>query len=163
MNKIYFNNDYSEIACPEIIENIAKYSKGHYIGYGGDEICESAREKIKKYLGDVDCERLSFLQIVVCHHQSVVACRHWIGGGKTLVRLLVTETANGIRLCCGIVEHAAVGGGDAEVDHHLRLVGAAVADDAVLGVGLGVLELDGGSIALGHPVDFRTIPSCRVM
>jgi len=48
MNKICFNNDYSEIACPEIIENISKYSKGHYIGYGGDEICESAREKIKK-------------------------------------------------------------------------------------------------------------------
>ena len=56
MNKIYFNNDYSEIACPEIIENISKYSKGHYIGYGGDEICESAREKIKKYLGDTDCD-----------------------------------------------------------------------------------------------------------
>ena len=39
MNKIYFRNDYSEIACPEIIENIAKYSQGHFVGYGEDEIC----------------------------------------------------------------------------------------------------------------------------
>ena len=40
MNKIYFNNDYSEIAAPEIIRNVMKYSEGHYIGYGLDEICE---------------------------------------------------------------------------------------------------------------------------
>ena len=56
MEKIYFRNDYSEIACPEIIENIQKYSRGHYVGYGEDEICESARNKIKKYLGDADCD-----------------------------------------------------------------------------------------------------------
>ena len=52
MNKIYFNNDYSEIAAPEIIRNVIKYSEGHYIGYGLDEICESARNKIKKVLGN---------------------------------------------------------------------------------------------------------------
>ena len=56
MNKIYFRNDYGELACPEIIENIVKYSQGHYVGYGEDEICESARMKIREYLGDVDCD-----------------------------------------------------------------------------------------------------------
>ena len=42
MSKVYFKNDYSELAAPEVLAYMQKISGGHYNGYGLDEICESA-------------------------------------------------------------------------------------------------------------------------
>ena len=42
-----FENDYSCAATPEIIESIRNTATKQYPGYGNDEICESAKAKIR--------------------------------------------------------------------------------------------------------------------
>lgn len=56
MSKVYFKNDYSELAAPEVLAYMAKISNGHYNGYGLDEICESAADRIKKELQYDNCD-----------------------------------------------------------------------------------------------------------
>lgn len=58
---ITFANDYSILAAREIIEKIEKIGQQDFDGYGEDEICRSAREKIMDKLGDhsVDIHFLS--------------------------------------------------------------------------------------------------------
>lgn len=53
---ITFRNDYSQIAAPEILNKLCELQACSFNGYGLDEICDSAKEKIKKYLqrDDVD-------------------------------------------------------------------------------------------------------------
>ncbi len=53
---ISFENDYSELACPQIIIRMAKEAKNQYTGYGLDEISESARTKIKTAIGREDAD-----------------------------------------------------------------------------------------------------------
>lgn len=48
-----FNNDYNRACHPEIIKALQDTANESYGGYGLDEICESAKWEIKKYL---DCE-----------------------------------------------------------------------------------------------------------
>ncbi len=45
---IYFECDYTEGACPEIINRLVETNYMQTPGYGEDEICESARAKIRK-------------------------------------------------------------------------------------------------------------------
>ncbi len=44
---IYFNSDYLEGACPAIMEKLAATNMVQTVGYGEDEYCAAAREKIK--------------------------------------------------------------------------------------------------------------------
>lgn len=49
---ITFNNDYSSICADEILRRLEELNKGTYDGYGADEICDLAKEKIRKKLGE---------------------------------------------------------------------------------------------------------------
>ena len=44
---ISFSNDYSEGASLEILNRLNETNFNQYVGYGCDEICESAKNKIK--------------------------------------------------------------------------------------------------------------------
>ena len=56
MNRVYFKNDYSEAATPEIINYLQEIGQNHYDGYGCDEICASAIQRIKNELNNQDCD-----------------------------------------------------------------------------------------------------------
>ena len=43
---LYFENDYSEGAHPKILEALTKTNYESLSGYGSDEYCEKAKEKI---------------------------------------------------------------------------------------------------------------------
>lgn len=49
---IYFNNDYSEGAHPKILEKLIETNREQTSGYGQDEYCQKAAEKIKELCGD---------------------------------------------------------------------------------------------------------------
>ena len=53
---LYFENDYSEGAHPKILEALTKTNYESLSGYGSDEYCERAKEKIKKACGCNDAE-----------------------------------------------------------------------------------------------------------
>ncbi|MBR3296483.1 MAG: aminotransferase class V-fold PLP-dependent enzyme [Firmicutes bacterium] len=50
--KLWFMSDYMEGACPEIMEALAATNLEHTPGYGTDEYCAQAREKIREA---IDC------------------------------------------------------------------------------------------------------------
>ena len=45
---ISFKNDYSEGACPEVLEALVKTNYEQTVGYGEDEYCKEARNLIKE-------------------------------------------------------------------------------------------------------------------
>ena len=45
---LYFENDYSEGAHDKVLEALIKTNYEKLSGYGSDEYCEKAKEKIKK-------------------------------------------------------------------------------------------------------------------
>lgn len=51
-----FENDYSEGAHPAILERIARANMDQYPGYGSDEVCESAKARIREACRDEDAE-----------------------------------------------------------------------------------------------------------
>lgn len=51
-----FQNDYSEGAAPQIIEVLAKTNLESLPGYGSDDYCELAQNKIKEVMGNPDAE-----------------------------------------------------------------------------------------------------------
>ncbi len=51
-----FQNDYSEGAAPQIIEALAKTNLESLPGYGSDDYCELAQNKIKEVMGNPDAE-----------------------------------------------------------------------------------------------------------
>lgn len=53
---ISFRNDYSEGACPEILEAMVKSNEVQHVGYGEDECCEVAKKAIKKVLQYDACD-----------------------------------------------------------------------------------------------------------
>lgn len=53
---ISFKNDYSEGALPEILEALVKTNSEQTVGYGMDEYCASAAEKIKKRINRPDAQ-----------------------------------------------------------------------------------------------------------
>lgn len=80
---ITFRNDYSQIAAPEILNKLCELQACSFNGYGLDEICDTARNKIKKYLGrdDVDVHflvggtqaNLVMIDAILRPYQAVVA------------------------------------------------------------------------------------------
>ena len=48
---LYFINDYSEGAAPKILDAMNESNMSKQSGYGDDEFCISAKEKIKKAIG----------------------------------------------------------------------------------------------------------------
>lgn len=46
-----FNNDYSEGACPAILERLAEINLEQVAPYGDDHYCQQARERIRSHLG----------------------------------------------------------------------------------------------------------------
>lgn len=53
---ISFRNDYSEGACPEIIEALVASNFVQHVGYGEDECCEAAKKAIKEVLEYENCD-----------------------------------------------------------------------------------------------------------
>ena len=53
---IYFNCDYTEGCHPKILERMLKTNMMQTVGYGEDEICESARRKIRAACGRDDID-----------------------------------------------------------------------------------------------------------
>lgn len=56
MPKLNFTCDYSEGAHPKIVSRMAAENMHQFPGYGTDEICESAREKIRTACGTPDAD-----------------------------------------------------------------------------------------------------------
>lgn len=50
------NNDYNEIACPEVLAALQQTVPCNYPGYGADEWCQKAAGAIKAQLGGADAE-----------------------------------------------------------------------------------------------------------
>ena len=48
---LYFINDYSEGATPRILDAMTASNMSKQSGYGDDEFCISAKEKIQKAIG----------------------------------------------------------------------------------------------------------------
>jgi threonine aldolase len=48
---IYFNNDYSEGGHPKVLDALVRTNMLQTLGYGEDEFCAQAAEKIKKLCG----------------------------------------------------------------------------------------------------------------
>ena len=46
--KLFFVNDYGEGCHPKVLEKLAETNMEHLAGYGSDQYCESAKEKIRK-------------------------------------------------------------------------------------------------------------------
>lgn len=69
---ITFDNDYSEIAAPEILTALQRYSGGHYVGYGLDEICGRAAELIRREVGRPDAD-IHFLEGGTSANQIMIA------------------------------------------------------------------------------------------
>jgi len=51
-----FMNDYCVSAHEKILSRLMEISKQSFVGYGEDELCKSAKEKIKKAIGDENAE-----------------------------------------------------------------------------------------------------------
>lgn len=51
-----FENDYSCAATPEIIARLAETATSQYPGYGTDDVCESAKAKIREACACPDAE-----------------------------------------------------------------------------------------------------------
>ena len=51
-----FENDYSCAATPEIIARLAETATNQYPGYGTDDVCESAKAKIREACACPDAE-----------------------------------------------------------------------------------------------------------
>ena len=51
-----FENDYSCAATPEIIARLAETAPNQYPGYGTDDVCESAKAKIRENMPIQHCE-----------------------------------------------------------------------------------------------------------
>ena len=51
-----FENDYSCAATPEIIARLAETAPNQYPGYGTDDVCESAKAKIREACACPDAE-----------------------------------------------------------------------------------------------------------
>lgn len=79
---IYFRNDYSEFACPQIIEALSRVGLQKNDGYGLDAISASARKKIQQEIGHV-CDihflvggtqaNLIMLEQILRPYESVIA------------------------------------------------------------------------------------------
>lgn len=67
-----FNNDYSEGACDEIMKVMLASNKNQSVGYGMDEVCESARERIKEFIQCDTCD-IHFLVGGTQCNQTVIA------------------------------------------------------------------------------------------
>ena len=48
---IHFESDYMEGCHPKILEKIAQINFQKQVGYGQDDFCQSAKQKIKDSLG----------------------------------------------------------------------------------------------------------------
>ena len=56
MKKLPFSSDYMHLCHPRILERMAETADKGFLGYGTDEICESAKEKIRKACQTPDAE-----------------------------------------------------------------------------------------------------------
>jgi len=80
---IYFNNDYSEGCLPQILDRLADTNMQQTPGYGLDDYCKSAAQKIKALCGREDMEvhflvggtqaNLTVISASLRPHQAVVA------------------------------------------------------------------------------------------
>ncbi|ALF21841.1 low specificity L-threonine aldolase [Fusobacterium animalis] len=82
---ISFKNDYSEGACPEVLEALVKTNYEQTVGYGEDEYCEEARNLIKENINYPNAD-IYFLvggtqanTTVISHslkpYEAVIACK----------------------------------------------------------------------------------------
>lgn len=82
---INFKNDYSEGACPEVLEKLIETNYEQTIGYGEDEYCKEAKNLIKENINYPDAD-IYFLvggtqtnTIIISHslkpYEAVIACK----------------------------------------------------------------------------------------
>ncbi|MBO5137004.1 MAG: low specificity L-threonine aldolase [Spirochaetaceae bacterium] len=80
---IHFECDYTEGACPEILESITANNFVQYTGYGEDQICNQARQKIKNACNAPNSEvyflvggtqaNLTVISAALRPHQGIIA------------------------------------------------------------------------------------------
>lgn len=82
---ISFKNDYSEGACPEVLEALIKTNYEQTVGYGEDEYCEEAKKLIRESINNSDAD-IYFLvggtqanTTIISHclrpYEAVIACK----------------------------------------------------------------------------------------
>ena len=53
---LHFENDYSQVAHPAVLNELSAISTGSYPGYGSDTVCEQAKAKIRTACGKPDAD-----------------------------------------------------------------------------------------------------------
>lgn len=53
---LHFENDYSQVAHPTVLNELSAISTGSYPGYGSDTVCEQAKAKIRTACGKPDAD-----------------------------------------------------------------------------------------------------------
>ena len=91
MRKLHFNSDYQKLVHPLILQRMAQMQEQFFTGYGLDELCQSAREKIRAACGCPEAE-VEFL----------------IGGTQTNATMLDTQLASYEGILAAETAHIAV-------------------------------------------------------
>ncbi len=143
---ITFRNDYSQIAAPEILQKLCELQSCSFNGYGLDEICEGARNKIKKYLGrdDVDVHflvggtqaNLVMIDAILRPYQAVVAVDtghinvHESASVEATGHKVETLPAHDGKMCAADLEKLAASRND---EHMIRLGAVYISDSTEIG------------------------------
>ena len=100
-----WNNDYNHGAHPAVLEEFIKTNQESYGGYGLDEWCERAAEKIKTHLGSTDADIHFMVGGTQVNYTVIAAALHVVKGenGKLSAASVEAEAEN--YRTSGVKEH----------------------------------------------------------
>ena len=71
---LFFRNDYGQGCIPEILEYMNTTNGRSFTGYGMDEICQNAKEAIKKHIPDYDVDVHFLVGGTITNQTIIKAC-----------------------------------------------------------------------------------------
>ena len=71
---LFFRNDYGQGCIPEIMEYMNTTNGHSFTGYGVDEICQHAKEAIKKHIPDYDVDVHFIVGGTITNQTIIKAC-----------------------------------------------------------------------------------------
>lgn len=71
---LFFRNDYGQGCIPEIMEYMNTTNGHSFTGYGMDEICQRAKEAIKKHIPDYDVDVHFIVGGTITNQTIIKAC-----------------------------------------------------------------------------------------
>ncbi|MBQ9156214.1 MAG: low specificity L-threonine aldolase [Eubacterium sp.] len=153
-NKLWFASDYQEGACRQIIEKLVETNYEHSPGYGTDDYCNSARDRIREACGCPGAE-VHFLSGGTQTNQLMIdtALRPWQG-------VIAAETGHIATHEAGAIEFT--GHKVLALPHHLGKLTSEAIDEyvqAYYGDDNHDHMVAPGMVYLSHPTEYGTIYS----